>query len=257
MSFDNSNLKKNKISTFFDFDRAFELLELLGERKLIELAAKYATQKGRIQMSNKINKLLSNFEDLQREQRNALEENSILEISEIQTSHIAPIMQEAASTPIIAPKIMTTHRSNPFKKVSNISKSLNTPPTVIGHLSKKVIGMNSTSNKDSDDENTPKNNNSSVVSNKSLSADTPRPGNFGQWFMANKEVLQIEFPDAADVELMKQGKSRYKEVTLKNKSQLEDLNESEQMKTNSKRKLNVSDAEGSISKLSKFGYDND
>lgn len=209
-------------------------------------------------MSNKINKLLSNFEDLQREQRDALEENSVLEISDIHTSHIVPIMQEAASTPIIAPKIMSTHRSNPFKKVSNISKSLSTPPSALGHLSKKVIGMNSTSNKDSDDENMPKNNNSSVISNKSLSADTPRPGNFGQWFMANKEVLMIEFPGVTDVELMQQGKARYKEVTLKNNSQTGDLNESEQMKaSNSKRKLNVSDAEGGISKLSKFGFDND
>lgn len=209
-------------------------------------------------MSNKINKLLTNFEDMQREQREALEDNSVLEISEIHTSHIAPVIQEA-STPIIAPKVMSIHRANPFKKVSNGIKNFSTPPNAIGHLSKKVIGMNSTAikDKDSDDENTPTNNisSTSVISNKSLSADTPRPGNFAQWFIANKEALQSEFPNAADGELMKHGKARYKEVTLKNKSQVEDPNESDQVKNNSKRKLNVSDAEGGISKLSKFGYD--
>lgn len=232
----------------------------MGERKLIELAAKYAEKKGRMQMSNKINKLLDNFTEMQREQRETLEENSFHEISVIHAPTAAPIIQEA-STPIIAPKIMTTHRNNPFKKVSNISKTFNTPPNPINHLSKKAIGMHSTSikDKDSDDENTPKNNissNNSTISNKSLSADTPRPGNYAQWFIANKDSLQKDFPDASDIELTRHGKARYKELTMKNTSNSESLNDSELVKNSSKRKLNVS-TEGGIAKLSKFGYDNE
>lgn len=206
-------------------------------------------------MSTKINRLLTNFEEIQREQREALEDNSVLEISDIQNYHIAPVIQEA-STPIIAPKPMASQRANPFKR--SLNKGFNTPPTVLGHLSKKVIGLNSTT-KDSDDENVPKNDNSSIVSNKSLSADTPRPGNFMQWFMVNKEEIKQSYPDATDAELIKHGKIRYKEVTLKNKSQIDDMNESEHTlnKTSSKRKLNVSDTESGKNKLSKFGYDQD
>jgi hypothetical protein len=207
-------------------------------------------------MSNKINRLLNNFEEMQREQRESLEENSVLEISEIQNSVIAPVIQEA-STPIIAPKPMATQRANPFKR--SLNKGFNTPPGALGHLSKKVIGLNSTT-RDSDDENTPKNNNSSIslVSNKSLSADTPRPGNFMQWFIANKDDLKQAHPDVVgEADLIKVGKIRYKEVTMKNKSHIDEINDSEQMsKTSSKRKLNVSDIpESGKSKLSKFGYD--
>lgn len=43
--------------------RAFEIIELIGDKKLIELASKYASQKGRIHMSNKISKLLNDFEE--------------------------------------------------------------------------------------------------------------------------------------------------------------------------------------------------
>lgn len=212
-------------------------------------------------MSNKINRLLSNFEELQREQQ-SLEENSVLEISEIQNSVIVPPVIQEASTPIIAPKPMATQRANPFKR--SLNKGFNTPPSALGHLSKKVIGMNSTT-KDSDDENTPKNDNSnsnssSLISNKSLSADTPRPGNFMQWFIANKDDLKLTHPGVeSEAELIKLGKIRYKEVTMKNKLQIDDMNDSEQMslsKTSSKRKLNVSDvAESGKSKLSKFGYE--
>lgn len=43
--------------------RAFEIIELINDRKLIELAAKYASQKGRMHMSNKISKLLNDFQE--------------------------------------------------------------------------------------------------------------------------------------------------------------------------------------------------
>jgi len=43
--------------------RAFEIIELINDKKLIELAAKYASQKGRMHMSNKISKLLSDLEE--------------------------------------------------------------------------------------------------------------------------------------------------------------------------------------------------
>lgn len=43
--------------------RAYEIVELIGDKKLIELAAKYASQKGRIHMAGKIAKLLNDFEE--------------------------------------------------------------------------------------------------------------------------------------------------------------------------------------------------
>lgn len=47
--------------------RAFEIVELIGEKKLIELAAKYSSQKGRMHLTGKIMKLLSEYEDKEAE----------------------------------------------------------------------------------------------------------------------------------------------------------------------------------------------
>jgi chromosome transmission fidelity protein 4 len=43
--------------------RAFEIVELIGNKKLIEMSAKYATQKGRIHMAGKITNLMHKFEE--------------------------------------------------------------------------------------------------------------------------------------------------------------------------------------------------
>lgn len=43
--------------------RAFEIVELINDKKLIELSSKYASQKGRMHMANKILKLLNDFEE--------------------------------------------------------------------------------------------------------------------------------------------------------------------------------------------------
>lgn len=147
------------------------------------------------------------------------------------------------STPIIAPRPMISQkRANPFTKKSldNKNSSLN----ALNHLTKKSIGYNE-SITNSDDENVPANN-SSLLSNKSISKDTPRPGNFTQWFIANKEDLIKDNPNASDGELMKIGKQVYKELTKS------ETPPQAQLPLN-KRKLELTD-DGSASKLAKYGH---
>jgi chromosome transmission fidelity protein 4 len=58
--------------------RAFEIVELIGEKKLIELAAKYSSQKGRMHLTGKIMKLLSDHEEKEEEKKiiaNALDKD--------------------------------------------------------------------------------------------------------------------------------------------------------------------------------------
>lgn len=47
--------------------RAFEIVELIAEKKLIELAAKYSSQKGRMHLTGKILKLLADHEEKEEE----------------------------------------------------------------------------------------------------------------------------------------------------------------------------------------------
>lgn len=241
----------------FNFHRAYDLLELIGNKKLIELAAKYCSQKGRIHMANKINKLLMDHEEKQRQKEVEISsiENDVEMFSdtyELQTSRTVEKVQET-STPLIAPKPMTSQkRANPFKKLS-VSSKFSTPTNSLSHLTNKSIGLNETGN-NSDDENTPTNNVSQKIINRSVATDTPRPGNFSQWFIANKADLKTDNPEASDIDLMKIGKNLYKELTQKQKS-LGD----EETPTSSvnKRKLNMNQEEGGVAKLAKFGYAQD
>ena len=43
--------------------RAYEIIELIRDKRLIELAARYATQKGRLHIASKISKMLTEFEE--------------------------------------------------------------------------------------------------------------------------------------------------------------------------------------------------
>jgi hypothetical protein len=136
--------------------------------------------------------------------------------------------------------MISQKRSNPFAKkpLDKGNSSLN----ALNHLTKKSIGYNE-SITNSDDENVPANN-SSLLSNKSISKDTPRPGNFSQWFIANKESLKTDNPNANDGELFKIGKQVYKELTQNDTPPQAPLN---------KRKLEMSE-DGGTAKLAKYGY---
>ena len=105
--------------------------------------------------------------------------------------------------------MISQKKANPFAKKS-IDKG-NSSTNALSHLKKKSFCY-SESATNSDDENVPSNN-STLSSNKSISKDTPRPGNFSQWFLANKDDLKKDNRDATDVELMKIGKQIYKEMT--------------------------------------------
>lgn len=139
--------------------------------------------------------------------------------------------------------MVSQKRSNPFAKKS-LDKG-NSSLNALNHLTKKSIGY-SESFTNSDDENVPANN-SSLLTNKSISKDTPRPGNFSQWFIANKENLKVDNPNAADGELMKIGKQVYKELT-----QNEALPQT--AAPLNKRKLEMNEVDGGTTKLAKYGY---
>lgn len=225
--------------------RAFEIVELIGEKKLIELAAKYSSQKGRMHLTGKILKLLEDHEEKHEEKlsiANSLEKDERA-YSEIYEK--TPLLKEdniPQSTPIIAPRPMISQkRSNPFAK-KPLDKG-NSSHNALNHLTKKSIGYNE-SITHSDDENVPSNN-SSLLSNKSISKDTPRPGNFSQWFIANKESLKTDNPSASDTELLRIGKQVYKELTH---------NESVSVASSAplnKRKLDLND-DGGSAKLAKY-----
>lgn len=146
------------------------------------------------------------------------------------------------STPIIAPRPMISQkRSNPFAKKS-LDKG-NSSLSALNHLTKKSIGYNE-SITNSDDENVPSN--SSLISNKSISKDTPRPGNFSQWYLANKADLIADNPNASDGDLMKIGKQVYKQLTQGDTS-------SQTTVPLNKRKLELNEG-GGTAKLAKYGY---
>lgn len=158
--------------------RAYEIVELLGDRQLIKLAAMYASQKGRIHMSNKISNLLLTFDENEKKKEELLkafeqDEESFAEIYELPSTKAVDAPEK--STPTIAPKPMFNHKkANPFKK-STALKSVSTTSTPLDHLTKKSIGHSLTPS-NSVDENTPMNGNSSSLSNRSIGFDTPRPG---------------------------------------------------------------------------------
>lgn len=237
--------------------RALEIIELIGDRKLIELASKYAGQKGRIHMSNKISKLLNDYEEKDAEKKKLVKvlEKETESFSEIYETSIEN-KSEVTSTPVIAPRPMIQNRKlNPFKKSTNVPiQNTSTTSAALNHLTKKSIGYND-SLPQSDDENTPTNNISKTASfiNRSISQDTPRPGNFSQWFIANKDDLKLNNPSANDSQLMKIGKGMYKELTQKVKI----LDESQSDSVLNKRKLDMNDdaTSGGIAKLAKYGKD--
>lgn len=241
--------------------RAFEIIELIGNKMLIESAAKYASQKGRIHMSNKILKLLNAFEEKQEDvvamldQMSRADEN-FSESYALQTPKLSGKHVQETSTPIIAPKpIISQKFVNKFKK-ADPSKQGNVSTNSLNHLMKKSIGYNESSTINSDDENTPTNNMSKVDRSLSMSMDTPRPGNFSMWFVANKQDLKKDNPDKTDGELMKIGKGLYLELTKKQKIPDDiDTSDSQNSSTLNKRKLNLTGDDRGSSKLAKFGFD--
>lgn len=155
--------------------RAFEIVELIGDRRLIELAAKYASQKGRIHMANKISKLLVDIDEKERQKEELIQAfeadaDQFSDTCEMESSKAADKRAQETSTPVIAPKPMISQKkSNPFKKGG--LKLTSTPTTALDHLTKKSIAYKQTYN--SDDENTPTNN---ISSSRPIGMDTPRPG---------------------------------------------------------------------------------
>ena len=176
------------------------------------------------------------------------EVKSFTDAYEVEEQKPSEVRRIETSTPLIAPRPMISQRKNPFKKSSNNSslgaKALN-------HLTKKSIGYNE-SVTNSDDENTP-NNNMSLKNNRSVSLDTPRPGNFSQWFIANKEDLKADNPNSTDAELFKIAKNVYKELTQKTKVSIEEADTPLSAPIN-KRKLELNEDSGSTAKLAKYGY---
>lgn len=206
-------------------------------------------------MTNKINKLLIDHEEKQKLKEAEINDSEIFsETYEIQTPRAVEKRVQETSTPIplIAPKPMSSlKRMNPFKKSG--SNKFSTPTSSLSHLTNKSIGLSETAN-NSDDENTPTNNVSTKSANRSVAMDTPRPGNFSQWFIANKIDLRTDNPEASDVELMKIGKNLYKELTQKQKTPGDDSIVEPSNTSVNKRKLNMNQDEGGAAKLAKFGF---
>lgn len=237
--------------------RAFEILELIGDKRLIVLASRYSSQKGRMHMANKISKLLMEFDEREKKREALMNEigeevELFSETFEMQTPKAVEKRIQETSTPLIAPKPITKQKLNPFKK-SGSNKSKSATSCSLTHLTNKSIGYNQNTT-EGDDENVSTNNLSTVSSNVSTAMDTPRPGSFGTWFIANKSDLKVSHPDSSDAELMKIGKDLYKELTKKTKVP-DDLTNST---TLNKRKLNLNEDEsGGIAKLAKYGFTQD
>lgn len=177
------------------------------------------------------------------------EAKSFTDAYEVEEQKPSEIKKIETSTPLIAPRPMISQRkANPFKK-SNNNSSL--AAKALNHLTKKSIGYND-SVTNSDDENTPSNN-MSLKNNRSVSLDTPRPGNFSQWFIANKEDLKADNPNCNDTELFKIAKNVYKELTQKTKVSVEESDTPPSAPIN-KRKLEMNEDSGSTAKLAKYGY---
>lgn len=153
--------------------------------------------------------------------------------------NIADNMYQEVCTVVVAPKPMISQKKcNPFKRGGSSANSPSAP--LLAHLKYK------SGESPSMDYNSPVN--VLKASNSLVSSDTPRPGNFGAWFVANKAELESNNPEMANVELMKTAKVVYKNLTQK-------VKESENTATlpNSKRKLDMKE-DANASKLAKFGF---
>lgn len=250
--------------------RAYELIEIIADPQLIELSAKYANQRGRIHMAEKILKLLAESEAKEKEKIEAIkqfekESETYSNAYETPTSRKAEtsVDSQDSCTPKIAPKpIVSQKNRNPFKKsLSNKS----TPSNPLTHLTNKSIGFGNESriespnptNPESDDENTPVNV-TNKSTNRSVSQDTPRPGNFMAWFVANKEDLKVSNPLASDADLTKIGMKTYKDLTKHQKMPGYEDDSKADHQLSSKRKLDMKDDTGSVSsKLAKYMLNKD
>ncbi|XP_034948517.1 WD repeat and HMG-box DNA-binding protein 1-like [Chelonus insularis] len=183
--------------------RAVDLCQHIAPLNIIELAIRYASQKGNTALVKKLQNIAE--EKNRKNDEPAEEEDDIfagMDDSELKATQdsdvtLTPLTRQTPASIEIRPLTSSIIKRNPFLKKATSSAN------------KGLEGLNSLPEKPQKIKTptvTP------VSSKQNLTGSSQRKGdNFVQWYLKNKADLQKEFPDLKSVELGKIAKKRFEE----------------------------------------------
>lgn len=219
--------------------KAKELVEMIANPGILELAIKYAGKLGRIHFADRLAEMMPTLQEKESEREKEMEEMEKDAFQILQNSSSLLLMQ-GANTPKsepavkIAPKpmVLSNQKRNPFKRSQHSSPQVGgSSPNPFSHLMDKVIEM-----KPSQD--TVEGSQDIIPDSQNIENITPKR-TFVSWFQENKETIQAKHPKATPAELTKLGMTEFRGLNATEKS--------------TKRKLD-SDVAGSNLKQAKIDF---
>lgn len=190
--------------------RAKELVEMIGNPTILELAIKYAVKLGRIHFADRLGELMPTLEEKESQKLKEMEEiekdefqilhniSSLVETQETSSPSTVPSIQ-------IAPKPMVLNQKrNPFRRLKNSSALHASPSTTnpLGNLMEKVIEVKPSQDivEESQD----------IIEDSQKGEHATPKRNFASWFQENKATLKAQHPKASNEELTKLGMTEFR-----------------------------------------------
>lgn len=219
--------------------KARELVEMIANPGILELAIKYAGKLGRIHFADRLAEMMPTLQEKESEREKEMEEMEKDAFQILQNSSSLLLIQ-GANTPKsdpgvkIAPKpmVLSNQKRNPFKRSQNSSPQVgSSSPNPFSHLMDKVIEI-----KPSQD--IVEGSQEVIPDSQNIENITPKR-TFVSWFQENKGALQAKHPKATQSELTKLGMAEFRSLSASDKS--------------TKRKLD-NDAAGNNMKQAKIDF---
>lgn len=198
--------------------KAKELVEMIANPGILELAIKYAGKLGRIHFADRLAEMMPALQEKETEREKEMEEMEKDAFQILQNSSSLLLMQgcntpKAESGVKIAPKpmVLSNQKRNPFKRSQNASPQVgSSSPNPFSHLMDKVIEV-----KPSQD--SVEGSQEVIPDSQNIENITPKR-TFVSWFQENKAALQTKHPKATPTELTKLGMTEFRSLSATEKS---------------------------------------
>lgn len=196
--------------------KAKELVEMIANPGILELAIKYAGKLGRIHFADRLAEMMPILQEKETEREKEMDEMEKDAFQILQNSSSLLLMQgcntpKSEASVKIAPKpmVLSNQKRNPFKRSQNSPQVGSSSPNPFSHLMEKVIEMKPTQETEGSQDIIPDSQNIENI--------TPKR-TFVSWFQENKEALQAKHPNAKAQELTKLGMAEFKSLSAIEKS---------------------------------------
>uniref|UniRef100_T1GXD4 Uncharacterized protein n=1 Tax=Megaselia scalaris TaxID=36166 RepID=T1GXD4_MEGSC len=194
--------------------KARELVEMIGNPSILELAIKYAGKLGRIHFADRLAEMMPVLQDKESEREKEMQEMEKDAFQILQNTSSLLLMQ-GCNTPKsdsvkIAPKpmVLSNQKRNPFKRSQNASPQVgSSSPNPFSHLMDKVIEMKPSQDSQED----------VIPDSQNIENIIPKR-TFVSWFQENKEALQAKHPNASAQELTKLGMTEFRGLSATEKT---------------------------------------